>query len=101
MTKAKHERARVPAPIVLTPHMSNDGFISLHKDPEDQIIVTPNQQVYVFERNDGNVKIGVSTAVKLRKRTIETLGGFVATRFFSGGKAIKRIPSRTHGPRQA
>lgn len=67
-------------------------------DADHWIDVEPNQQVYVLERNDNNVKIGVSKNINLRKRTIETQGGFVATRFFSGEKLSNgyQVECRVH-----
>lgn len=67
-------------------------------EPNEMINVEPNQQVYVIERNDNYVKIGVSTNIKLRRRTLETQGGFVATRFFSGEKLSNgyQVERRVH-----
>lgn len=43
----------------------------------------PKDRVYVIERPDKCVKIGHSVHFETRKRTIETQGGFSATRFFA------------------
>lgn len=49
-----------------------------------EVVSTPNQHIYVVERGENDVKIGVSTEPKRRIRTIETQGGFEAKRHFVG-----------------
>lgn len=56
------------------------------KAERKEIIEEPNQQVYVIERGENDVKIGVSKNFEKRKRAIEKQAGFVATRYFAGTK---------------
>lgn len=63
-----------------------------------EVTIEPNQHVYVVERGENDVKIGVSTHPEQRIRTIETQGGFEAKRHFIGESVSNgyRVESLVH-----